>query len=87
MNARLDAIPLAAARLEREKVELAIERSKLEARKAAVVRVADAVGDGLALRRASRPWPHRSLRPLWAVIRDARRVHRLPGTPCHGRRA
>ena len=51
MNARLDAIPLATARLEREKVELAIERSKLEARKAAVVRVADAVGDGLALRR------------------------------------
>jgi len=29
MNARLDAIPLATARLEREKVELAIERSKL----------------------------------------------------------
>lgn len=50
MNARLDAISLSAAKLEREKVELAIERAKLEARKASVAKIDDVINDGKRLR-------------------------------------
>lgn len=46
MNARLESIPLASARLMREKVELDIEKTKLDTRRRSVLKLADMVENG-----------------------------------------